>query len=416
LRLQLTPRCVALAGLFALAAAAPNGASAQVVDAKVRATLFHEGSPTSSLTVLAPGMDLGVNATEALRVNAAYEADIVSGASESLKGGELTAVDVVSSATSFADVRHVASGGFAITREATSLAATYAYGVESDYRSHSISVSAGTEFLQRNTELELSYARGFDESCTSAFTDSTPTTGRLALDSSSGCFTDSADHGAREVNIDTLQAGWTQSWTPVFNTQLVLTGSLQNGFLANPYRSVVIAAGGDQALENHPENRARGALALRGRYYLRGLRAALGASARVYRDTWDVLGQTYELEAEKYVSTWLRVLVRGRFYTQTGALFWSDDYTGGEPEFGPRGQYWTGDRELSPLRSYLIGGRLLATQEGKPNARLAGMLLELQSAVSLDFVKTDLLEFTWGGVEPDDTIALILTVSAGGKF
>ena len=58
----------------------------------------------------------------------------------------------------------------------------------------------------------------------------------------------------------------------------------------------------------------------------------------------------------------------------------------------------------------------MARQEGKPDARLLGMLLELQSAVSLDFVKTDLLEFTWGGLEPDDTIALILTLSLGAKF
>ena len=46
----------------------------------------------------------------------------------------------------------------------------------------------------------------------------------------------------------------------------------------------------------------------------------------------------------------------------------------------------------------------------------AGMLLELQSAVSLDLVKTDLREFTWGGLEPDDTTAVILTLSVGGTF
>jgi hypothetical protein len=365
---------------------------------------------------LTPGADLSANIGESFQLNAGYEADIVTGASESIKGGQLSPVDIVSSATSFDDLRHVGRGGFAITREATSMSASYAYGVESDYRSHSVSVSAGTEFLQRNTELELSYARGFDETCTSAFAPSTPTTGRLALDTSLGCFTDSEDHGRHDVNVDTMQAAWTQSWTPVFNTQLVLTGSLQNGFLGNPYRSVVIAAGGDQALENHPENRARGALSLRGRYYLRGLRAVVGASARVYRDTWDIVGQTYDIEAEKYLSDWLRAGLRGRFYMQSGALFWSDDYTGGEPDFGPRGQYWTGDRELSPLRSYLVGGRLLATQDGSPGSRLAGMLLQLQSGVSLDLMKTDLLEFTWGGLSPDDTIAVILTLSVGGTF
>jgi hypothetical protein len=179
---------------------------------------------------------------------------------------------------------------------------------------------------------------------------------------------------------------------------------------------VIIAAAGDQALEHQPENRARGAVALRGKYFFRGLDATLGAQVRIYRDTWDIVGQTYELEAEKYMAPWLRVMLHGRFYTQTGALFWSDDYTGGEPATGPRGQYWTGDRELSPMRSYLVGGRLLATQEGRPGDRLAGMLLKLSSSVSLDFVKTDLRDFTWGGVDPDDTIAVILSLGLGGQF
>ncbi len=406
--------------LFALVVAALGAAGpaayAQAVDTKLRATLFHEGSPTSALTVLTPSADLSVHVTEAIEIHAGYEADIVSGASESVKGGELTDVDIVSSATSFDDVRHMGSGGFTITRENTELSATYAYGTEEDYRSQSISVTASTDFLQRNTELALGYARGFDEVCTSAYLPSTPTTLRLPLDSSQGCFTSADDRATRDVNLDTFQAAWTQNWTPVLNTQLVLTGALQNGFLGNPYRAVIIAPAGDRALENHPENRARAAIAVRAKYFFRGLRAALGASVRIYRDTWDVLGQTYELEGEKYMSSWLRVGLRGRFYTQSGALFWSDDYTGGEPETGPRGQYWTGDRELSPLNSYLVGARLLAVKEGRPGDRVLGMLLKLNGSASLDLIKTDLKEFTWGGVRPDDTIAVILSVGAGGEF
>ena len=56
--------------------------------------------------------------------------------------------------------------------------------------------------------------------------------------------------------------------------------------------------------------------------------------ARLYRDTWAIFGQTHELDGERYMFPWLRLLVRGRYYTQTKALFWSDDYTGGEPATG----------------------------------------------------------------------------------
>jgi hypothetical protein len=113
---------------------------------------------------------------------------------------------------------------------------------------------------------------------------------------------------------------------------------------------------------------------------------------------------------------WLRLLVRGRYYTQTKALFWSDDYTGGEPATGPRGQYWSGDRELSPLSSYLLGGRLLATREGRPGARVAGLFLSFSGSVGFDALKTDLHDFTLGGKAPDDTLALLWTLGLQGSF
>jgi hypothetical protein len=202
----------------------------------------------------------------------------------------------------------------------------------------------------------------------------------------------------------------------VLATQVVVTGSIQNGFLENPYRGVVIAAAGQDALENHPDNRARGAVALRGKYFFKDLKGALGAGARIYRDTWDIVGQTYELEAEKYILPSLRVLAHGRYYTQTGALFWSDDYTGGEPQHGPRGQYWTGDRELSPLSSYMLGGRALYSVKGGPESRLLGFLLGFQASVSFDLLKTNLEDFTWGGKAPTDTTAMIFSGGLRGEF
>jgi hypothetical protein len=190
---------------------------------------------------------------------------------------------------------------------------------------------------------------------------------------------------------------------------------LQNGFLENPYRAVVLAPSGDQALENHPDNRARAALSLAGRYYARPLKTAFGLDVRGYRDTWDLLSVTAEASGEYYVLPWLRLLVRGRYYAQSGALFWSDDYTGGEPETGPRGQYWTGDRELSPLKSYLVGGRLLGVWQGSEQ-RVAGVFTRLSLGVSLDLMQTDLEEFTWGGRAPDDTRGIMLSPALNGEF
>ena len=392
-------------------------ARAQVASLDVSSALFLEPSSRSQLTVINPSAKLNVAPSDWLSFQGNYEADIVSGASESLKGGRLSNVDIVTSATKFSDTRHAVTGGFTVTRAATHLSGSYTYGTEHDYRSNGFAVSAGTDFLQKNTQLELSYGRGFDQVCTTAYTAADAPSSRLALDNSKGCFTSDKKRAARDISLNNFQVGWTQTWSPQFATQLVLSAALQHGFLGNPYRSVVIASAGDQALENHPDNRGRGALGLRGKYYARGLQTAFTAGARLYRDTWAIFGQTYELDAERYMLPWLRVLVRGRYYTQTGALFWSDDYTGGEPASGPRGQYWSGDRELSPLSSYLVGGRVIAAREGgRPGSRIAGLFLSCNASLGFDLLKTNLHDFTLGGRKPDDTLALLWTLGFNGEF
>jgi Protein of unknown function (DUF3570) len=402
------------AGLCALFTSAM--ASAQVAEFAPRATVFLEPSKTSKLLVINPSAELAVTPTDWLELHAGYEADIVSGATESLKGGRLSPVDIVSSATHFKDTRHQVSGGFGLIRDNTKLSGTYSYGTENDYRSNAFSIQSGTSFLQKDTELTLAYGRGFDRVCTTNFAESDSPSVKTPLDSSKGCFTKAADRASRKVDLDNFQTGWTQTWTPVFATQLVLYGALQHGFLENPYRGVVIAPAGDQALENHPDNRLRLAVAVRGKYYLRPLKMAFSLGTRLYRDTWDILGQTYELEAEKYLLPDVRVMVHGRYYTQTEALFWSDDYTGGEPHDGPRGQYWTGDRELSPLSSYLLGGRMVFKRNADPNNRIAHVLLSFETSFSLDIMKTSLREFTWGGTKPDDTLAGIASLGIRGQF
>jgi hypothetical protein len=391
-----------------------SNARAQYVDTDLRTTMFYEPSPKSRLTVITPAANLAVHPWTFLEVRGAYEADIVTGATEAVKSGPIA--DVISAATEFHDARHQVSGGATVTGESTRLSADYTYGTESDYRSNAISVSAGTDFFQKNTQIDLSYARGFDKVCTSAYTPSTAPSARLRLDGSEHCFTASPDRAQRDVDITTLQIAWTQAWTPVVATQLVVTGSIQNGFLENPYRGVVIAPAGEEALENHPDNRARGAAALRGKYFFKSLQGAIGGGIRIYRDTWDIFAQTYEIEAEKYVLPSLRVLGHARYYTQTGALFWSDDYTGGEPEHGPRGQYWTGDRELSPLSSFMFGGRALFAVQGTPQARLLGFLLGFQASASFDLLKTNLEDFTWGGADPNDTTAMVFSGALRGEF
>jgi hypothetical protein len=388
----------------------------QELEVDLRTQVFHEPSAVSKMTVYTPEASIAASPAPGLRVFAAYQADVVSGASEAVKAGPLLAgvPDIVSRA-SVQDVRHVVSGGVALEREHTRLTASYTYGTENDYRSNAFAVVAGTDFLQRNADVEIGYSHGFDFVCSLA-QQTLPTTLRQGLDSSAECFTAADRVQALDVSIDNFRVAWTQAWTPVFTSQLIFSGGLQHGFLGNPYREVVIGPSGQTAQENHPEQRNRAGLGLGLKYYSRALKTALGVSARAYRDSWELQSLAYELTLERYLRPWLRVFVHGRAYAQSGVSFWSDDYTGGEPASGPRGQFWSGDRELSPLETLLGGVRFTGTWRAGEGAHWAGFFGELSAGASLDFLKTFLRDFTWAGEKPDDTIVFLPSLSVTGSF
>jgi hypothetical protein len=401
-------------GIGAWLAVAPG--RAQLVEVDARTQVFHEPSASSKMTVYTPELSVSAVPVDGARVFASYQADVVTGASEAVKAGPLLAgvPDIVSRA-SVQDYRHVASAGFALERAHARLNASYTYGTENDYRSNSIAVAAATDFWQRNTDIEIGYSRGFDQVC-SLSQRALPATLRQGLDSSEECFTASDRVEALDISLDNFRAAWTQSWTPVLATQLIFSGGLQHGFLGNPYRQVVIGPTGQAAQENHPDDRRRASVTLGLKYYSRPLSTALGVFARAYRDSWEVQSLTSELSVERYLWPWLSLLLHGRVYVQSGASFWSDDYTGGEPSLGPRGQYWSGDRELSPLTTLLGGGRLEGTWRAAGGGRWAGAFREVRANVSLDVLKTFLDDFTWAGQMPDDTFVMLPSLGAIGTF
>jgi hypothetical protein len=407
-------RWVAISAAAVLIDASPS--HAQVAEVALRTQIFHEPSARSKMTVYTPELSIAASASEAVRVFASYQADAVTGASEAVKAGPLLSgtPDIVSRA-SVQDHRHIARGGFTLERAHARLQASYTYGTENDYRSNSFAVTAGTNFRQRNTDVEIGYSRSFDEVCSLAQRE-LPATLRQGLDTSDGCFTDTERVEALELSVDNFRAAWTQTWTPVFTTQAIFSGSLQHGFLGNPYRQVVIGSTGQAAQENHPDDRNRAAISLALKYYSRGLKTALGLSARGYRDSWQLQSLTSELTLERYLASWLRLFVHGRVYAQSGASFWSDDYTGGEPRSGPRGQFWSGDRELSPLETLLGGARLTGSWQAAGGERWVGVFRELTADVSLDLLRTFLHDFTWAGDKPDDTIVMLPSLGATGTF
>ncbi len=380
----------------ALVAALPAVAAAQL-QTSLGASAFREAGGPLSMTVLMPEVSADAQLSSGFAVNAAWTADVVSGASVAVVDAPADDVDAISSAT-VSDVRYVLGGGVRVGDHQSTWSAGYRYGFENDYRSHAFDIGARTELYDRNTALEINYARSFDSVCDGL--DASEAVLKPRLTSSDDCFADSDDVRERDLSLQTFQAAWSQHWTGIFATQLTATAQILEGFQANPYRAVRI--GRASAQEHHPDERARYAIGAGARVWIEPLAGALQPQLRAYRDTWDIRSFSAELGYEQTIGAGLRVRGRGRYYVQGGAAFYSDDYV-----LAPRGQYFTGDRELSPMRSVLLGAQLSWALPSDEQGRVLGVLGGLELVLKGDLLKSWFDEFHYDRVEvPNDTALL----------
>jgi hypothetical protein len=362
----------------------------EVVDFHSRGTYWHESTPYGHMTVWTPSTQLTVKPTDSFGVSGGWSADVVSGASIKTRNGSRGSdPDVVSSA-SVKDFRQVVNGGLYFNRKLTTVTAGYNYSWEHDYRSHSVDVAAKAELLQKSMELQIAYSHNWDSVCDRAQSDPDPTR-RLSLDNSSQCFTNATTITKHPIAIDGIQGSWTQLWTPYFATQVAGSIQIMNGFLSNPYREVNIGVS-SPAQEYVPENRTRLAAGLKLNFFIKPLATALRIGGRVYRDTWDVRAVTGEAELERYLFIdALRLRLRGRYYTQARAAFYSDDYL-----IEPRGVYFTGDRELSTMHN-ILGGARIAYGPSARDGRWLGLLSKVEVSIGGDYVWFTYDDFTING-------------------
>jgi hypothetical protein len=376
LRVQLTTRGLLVLGVLVVGREARGD-----VQAASHLTVFSEPSTQNQgIRVIHPQTE--VSATRGpLGIQAGYELDIVSGATTRVyRPADLP--DAVSGAT-FSDLRQAAKGGLSFETASVGLTAGYSYGWESDYRSHTLSVSARGDFLERNFTLGLAYTRNFDQVCDQANTFAPSVIDLRPLGTSEGCFqSDHTELTTRRLSIDTFEPSLSWTATPLLLLQLGGTLQILDGFQSNPYRAVRLGPEGREPQERLPQHRQRYALFGRAHQAIVPLRAAARAAARLYRDTWDVTAASADLEWLQYFGPSLMAGVRGRYHRQSGAAFFrtASDYR----RLGPAGEYWTGDRELSPLTNFLAGGKVAFVKQPPPESR--SWLGELEINARVDFL------------------------------
>ena len=375
---------------LAVLGAAPRASRAAEVEASQRGTLFLEPSNikgNKGITVFHPQTDVSGTFSSGLGIAAGYAVDIVSGATPRVFGARTDTggrpVDAISGATKFSDIRQQTHGGFSYTRPSAEVAASYSYGWEKDYRSHSVSVNTRSDVLDHVFTIGLSYTHNFDRVCDAP---NVETAGdplqRKALVNSDDCFKGTALATTRKLSIDALEPSLTWAVTPRLLLQGGGTLQILDGFQSNPYRQVELGSAGRRPQESLPLLRQRFALFGRAAYALPALRASIQASVRAYRDTWAVEAATAEVTLHQYITRYLLWSARGRVHAQRGAAFYksADEYK----VFGPNGQYWTGDRELSPMQNFLVGGKMAYLRIPESGVKAHSFFSEIEAALKVE--------------------------------
>ncbi len=294
-----------------------------------------------NMDVIVPAV-LGGWEEENWAVEGRYLADVISGATQ------VWTPDLISSATTFSEVRH--SGGVAGTyKPAAEHAVTVGYdaSLEPDYRTHAGSASYRVELFERSSTLSVGYGL------------SAETLGQV-----------SDDTLAERTTTHRLDLGWDQIMGPSTAGALLLTGvaskcGREHGCLANPYRFVAVSMKDDAKLavpERNPDSLYRTAIGGRLSQAV-GKTAALHGGYRFYLDSWQVTGHTLDV-GTKLMTLEDRLLLglRTRLSTQTAASFFRGTYGGGHDFIVP--VYRTADRELSGLRMFELAGRAGWTFQG----------------------------------------------------
>lgn len=275
--------------------------------------------------VVSPTVQATADVTPETNVSLGYLADVVTSAS----------IDIVTQAspTTIHDTRHQVSAGASHVFGSLTARGGYSFSQENDYQSNTMSVSLEKELNDKDTTLALGYGVSLNQ------------VGR-AHDR----------NFSRDLDVHSASLSWTQIVSPKLVTQVSYELGGAFGYQASPYRFVPVRANLDampleSVPETDPDTRYRHA------FVIGANRAVFDDSSiqgdyRIYHDTWGITSHTLGLRYFVNFGKKVELRLRNRFYTQGAASFYQAVYT--TPQ-----QYMVYDRELSPLWSETIGGKLM---------------------------------------------------------
>jgi hypothetical protein len=258
-------------------------------------------------------------------------------------------------AQAFTERRYEAGGGYAHEVDGPDgswvdlvrLGAQTRFSREPDYRSLYVGVRGEAEVAQKNATLGLGGGVSADNLDASGSQDSSGISEGIKLMCPGDPIAQSDSCDLRTYSL----FAWFSHLTSR-NSVVALTYDLahQQGFLANPYRQVIVAP--VPIAERHPEERTRHAVAVSARLFVPRLSTAFIAAYRYYWDSWNINAHTPELRVIQQIGRNIDAAFRYRYYTQDASFFWERRYT------TPMRPYLTDDPKMSPFTGHILETKL----------------------------------------------------------
>ncbi|TMQ73138.1 MAG: DUF3570 domain-containing protein [Candidatus Eisenbacteria bacterium] len=204
----------------------------------------------------------------------------------------------------------------------------YYYSTESDYFAHQLAGHYDLDLVHQQLDLSLGSSYGWDDIEPLA-DDRSPT----------------AASTKTTLHVDAVA---TQVVSPRTMIRYGLEYNVVDGLQHNPYRHVY--AGGTNVPERHPDHRARrDAFVKLNRWFEN--RSSVRLSYRLYDDDWGIVSHELSSKLSQYVTQGMFVRWQYRYYTQTPAYFYRDEYLSTSGVDG----YLSGDYRVGPLAAHLFG-------------------------------------------------------------
>jgi hypothetical protein len=312
----------------------PRAAARADNEVTIRGAYYRE----PSTRVIQPVVEIAKDLPGGFDVRAHYLVDTITSASAAAGTG----IDSI-----FTEVRNEVALGVGKNWNRTRVTLSYKYSAESDYWSHALWASVAQRLWA-------------DSATIGAF-------GGLSLDEVGFRGTRTPDclkAGSTSCPANSVYGGfaYTQVVSPVDVAQINLDATDMWGFLANPYRTVVI--NGLNSYETFPDHRLRTAFSVRYAHYVPEAQSGIQLQYRYYHDfdstsfssdPWGLSASTVEARIYHQLTRDLEIRLLYRQYFQQPPAFWCDVPT--NPGCSPTGTaaspfpYYSSDPALGPVRT-----------------------------------------------------------------